>query len=170
MIAIEKYDQLSVETKASLNSYIQAEFGHIPIVQETAWAIPDWTVLYTENNTIVTFLNIIERSVLIDGISCKIAGINNVITPPPFRGKGYSSQALNETTGFLFNELKAAHGLLLCSDAMIPFYNRLGWYTIDSAVYFDQPPGKKQWTANTMLLSPHHTIAPATIDLQGLPW
>jgi hypothetical protein len=170
MIMVEKYDLLSTAIKKTLNGHIQAEFGHIPIVRETAWAIPDWTVLYTEGSTIVTFLNIVERNVLIDGVPVTIAGINNVITPPDFRGKGYASQALNNTTGFLFNELKAEHGLLLCADAMIPFYKSRDWYAINSIVYYDQLSGKKQWTANTMLLSPHKPIAPAVIDLQGLPW
>jgi predicted GNAT family N-acyltransferase len=170
MISIEKYSSLSAEIKKTLNNYIQAEFGHIPIVQETSWAVPDWTILQTETNNIVTFYNIIERHVLLDGASCKIAGINNVITPPPFRGKGYSSQTLNNTTGFLFDELKAEHALLLCADTMIPFYNRLGWYTVNSTVYFDQPSGRKLWAANTMLLSPNKPITPAVIDLQGTPW
>ncbi|WP_315817492.1 GNAT family N-acetyltransferase [Paraflavitalea speifideaquila] len=170
MISIEKYDSLSPAIKETLHNYIQAEFGHIPIVQETTWAIPDWTILHTENDTIVTFFNIIERQVLLDGIPSKIAGVNNVITPPAFRGKGYSSQALTQTTSFLFDELKSEHALLLCADAMIPFYNRLGWYTVNSTVYIEQPSGRKLWTANTMLLSPDKTISPAAIDLQGTPW
>lgn len=170
MITIEKYDALSPAIKETLNNNIKSEFGHIPIVQETTWATPDWTVLQTENDTIVTFFNIIERQVLLDGTPCKIGGINNVITPPPFRGKSYSSQLLTSTTGFLFDELQCEHALLLCADAMIPFYNRLGWYTVNSTVYMKQPSGRKLWTANTMLLSPGNAIAPAVIDLQGTPW
>ena len=170
MISIDKYDALAPDIKKLLNKYIQAEFGHIPIVQETSWAIPDWTILQVQDETIVTFYNIIERQVLMDGMPCKVAGINNVITPPPFRGKGYSSQVLSNTTGFLFDELKSEYALLLCADAMIPFYNRLGWYTVNSAVYFDQPGGRKLWAANTMLLSPNKSVAPAIIDLQGTPW
>lgn len=170
MITIEKYDSLSPAIKETLHNFIQAEFGHIPIVQETTWAIPDWTILQTKGDTVVTFYNIIERQVLLDGTPSKIAGINNVITPPPFRGKGYSSQALTSTTRFLFDELQCEHALLLCADAMIPFYNRLGWYTVNSTVYIEQPSGRKIWTANTMLLSPDKPIAPAVIDLQGIPW
>lgn len=170
MISIEKYDSLSAAIKETLNNNIQSEFGHIPFVQEITWAIPDWTVLLTKDNTIVTFFNIIEREVLVDGTPSKIAGINNVITPPSFRGKGYSSQVLTNTTSFLFDELQCEHALLLCADAMIPFYNRLGWYTVNSTVYMEQPTGRKLWTANTMLLSAGKPIAPAVIDLQGTPW
>ena len=170
MIQIEQYDQLPDNIRQILNSYIHAEFGHISIVQETTWASPDWTILYKEGDTIISFYNIIERDILIDDKSCKVAGINNVITPPAFRGKGYSTKLLNDTTPFIFDELRATHGLLLCADAMIPFYQRLGWYTVNSQVYFDQPSGRKRWTANIMLLSPHNPVTPDTIDLQGTPW
>ncbi len=170
MIQISQYEQLPDDVRQLLNDYIHAEFGHIPIVRETTWAKPDWTLLYKKEDAIVSFYNIVERDILIDGKSCKVAGVNNVITPSTFRGEGYSTKLLNETTPFLFDKLQATHGLLLCADAMIPFYQRLGWYTVNSEVYFDQPSGRKRWAANTMLLSPDKAIMPAVIDLQGLPW
>jgi hypothetical protein len=170
MIQLLPYDQLPDGIRQLLNNYIHAEFGHIPIVQETTWATPDWTILYKEADTIVSFYNIIERPILIDGESCKIAGVNNVITPIAFRGKGYSTKLLNDTTPFIFDKLQVVHGLLLCADSMIPFYQGLGWYTVNSEVYFDQPSGKKRWAANTMLLSPHNPVTPTIIDLQGTPW
>ncbi|MBO9562986.1 MAG: GNAT family N-acetyltransferase [Niastella sp.] len=170
MIQLSPYSQLPDDVRQLLNDYIHAEFGHIPIVQETAWASPDWTILYKEGDTIVSFYNIIERYILMDGKSCKVAGINNVITPAAFRGQGYCTKLLNDTTSFIFDELRTDYALLLCADAMIPFYQRLGWYTVDSEVYFDQPSGRKRWAANIMLLSLHKPVAPATIDLQGTPW
>lgn len=170
MIRIEKYDELSEGTLLQLHQAIHAEFGHIPIVQETSWATPHWTILYMEDERILSFYNIIERNILIDGVPCKAGGINNVITPPEHRGKGYATRLLNNTRHFLFTDLRCGQGLLLCADAMIPYYNQLGWYTVNSEVYFDQPQGRQLWAANTMLLSPGTPITPASIDLQGLPW
>ncbi len=94
MIKINKYSDLSDPTKDTLNSIINGEFGHIPIVNETEWATPDWTIIYYENNMIATFYNIVESEILIDDKLVKVGGINNVITPKAFRGNGYSSKAL----------------------------------------------------------------------------
>jgi len=170
MIRIEQFDQLNGDIRRQLDQFIHNEFGHIPIVQQTSWATPDWTLFYEEEESILSFYNIIERTILIDGIPVKVAGINNVKTPPAHRGMGYASLLLNQSRGFLFNELLSEHALLLCADAMIPYYEKLGWYKAAGNVYFEQPLGRRQWTANTMLLSPSESISPTEIDLQGLPW
>ncbi len=172
MIRIEKYSELSPEVKSQLNHYIDKAFGHVPFVQQHTWADPDWTVLLYEGDELATFYNIVEREVIMDGAKYKIAGINNVITPEQHRGRGYSTKALKETEAFLFNDLKADYGLLVCADALLPFYSRLNWYATDSQVYYEQPDGKKLFDSNTMLLSPpgKPALHPEVIDLNGLPW
>ncbi len=170
MIYISKYKELKTEERQFLEDITQQEFGHIPIVQNTEWSVPDWSVINTKENSIVTFYNIIVRSILIDNKEVKIAGINNVITPNRFRGLGYSSSTLNSTQSFIFEDLKCEAGLLLCADDLIPFYERLGWYTVDCPVYFDQSDAPKLWKANTMLLTPDKILKPKKIDLNGLPW
>jgi hypothetical protein len=92
MIETSKYIDLNLDTKKMLNKIIQDEFGHIPIVQETEWATPDWTIIYYEGNDIATFYNIVKRQILVDDKKMKVAGINNVITPQKNRGQGYSSK------------------------------------------------------------------------------
>ena len=170
MIEIKKYAGLSDPVKEQLNFFIEEEFGHIPIVNETEWATPDWTIIYYHDDQIATFYNIIEREIIADNHRFKAGGINNVITPKAFRGQGYSSKLLRDTRNLLFDDLNCALGLLLCADALIPFYERLGWYTVDCPVHYDQSTGKKLWQANTMLLSPKELIIPDSIDLNGLPW
>lgn len=170
MIEIIKYSSLSSAIKNQLNDIIHKEFGHITVVKETKWATPDWTIINYTNKEIVTFYNIVERVVSIDGKELKAAGINNVITPINHRGNGFSSMTLIETESFLFDKLNADLGLLLCADNLVPFYQRLGWYKVNCDVYFDQPTGKKIWSANTMLLYKSSNISPKKIDLNGLPW
>lgn len=170
MIKIQRYTDLNSATKVELQTLIENEFGHIPIVKETSWALPDWTIIYYLEEEIATFYNVVIREISIDEHKIKAAGINNVITPAKFRGKGYSTKMLTETTNLLFEDIQADLGLLLCADNLIPFYNRLGWYKVNCPVYFDQPSGRKVWTANTMLLTPGKTLKPEIIDLNGLPW
>lgn len=100
----------------------------------------------------------------------KIAGINNVITPKIYRGKGYASKILSKTETFLFKDLQSDFGLLLCADDLLPFYGKLGWYKVESTVYFEQQSGSQIWEANVMLLSRSVQIFPNVIDLNGLPW
>lgn len=170
MVEIKKYSRLTDQTKEKLNSLIEGEFGHIPIVKETKWATPDWTIIQYENDQIATFYNIVIREIIIDGETLRISGINNVITPKKFRRKGYASNSLRETEYLIFDDLSCDLGVLLCADDLIPFYERLNWYRIDCPVYFKQSTGRKIWTANTMLLTRNEKLHPTLIDLNGVPW
>jgi len=170
MIEVKKYSELLEKTKNTLKSFINNEFGHIPIVNETEWAIPDWTIIYYKNNQIATFFSIIEREIIVDDNLYKIAGINNVITPKEFRGKGYASKTLKNTEKLIFNELKCVFGVLLCADHLIPFYEKLNWHEVKCPVHFEQSSGQKLWGANIMFLTKKEKLNPSKIDLNGLPW
>ena len=170
MIEVTKYSELTIQKREQLDIFIQNEFGHIPIVREISWATPDWTIINYCKNKIATFYNIVEGTTTIDGRDFKVAGINNVITPTEFRGKGFSTETLIETKSFLFENLNADLALLLCADKLIPFYQRIGWYEVNCDVHFDQPTGNKIWTAKTMILTKAEKISPTKIELNGLPW
>jgi hypothetical protein len=170
LIEIFKHIDLNESIKNKLKSYIKIEFGHIPIVNETEWAIPDWTIIYFENKQITTFYNIVEREIIIDDKVFKIGGINNVITPKKFRGMGYASKTLRDTEKVIFDILKCDLGVLLCADELISFYERLNWYKVECSVYFEQSDGKKLWKANTMILPKEKKLNPKRIELNGLPW
>ncbi|WP_142784064.1 GNAT family N-acetyltransferase [Changchengzhania lutea] len=170
MIETKKYSELSEQVRDQLNLYIEGEFGQIPIVNETEWAVPNWTVIYYDTTQIATFYNIVEREITIDDKIFRVGGINNVITPKEFRGMGYASKTLRETEDLIFEDLNCEMGVLLCADDLIPFYERLNWYKIDCSVYFEQSSGKKLWGANIMLLTRNEKISPYKIELNGLPW
>jgi GNAT superfamily N-acetyltransferase len=167
-----KHTDLSPAEAEELQHHIQSEFGHVPFVQRHTWAQPDWSFIKYENGKIATFYNVVLRDVSIDGAMYKVAGVNNVITPKEYRGKGYATELLRATEQFFFNELGCKYGLLLCADALLPFYSRLGWYTVHTTLYYQQPTGKQLYDSNVMLLSPEGQprIAPELLDLNGLPW
>lgn len=172
MITTEPYLSLPQALKNLLNSYTKTEFGNVHFVQQHTWSTPDWTILKYEGTEVVTFYNVIERTVELDGKELKAAGIHNVITPVQHRGKGYSSQALQESKDFIFGELQAEVAILLCADAMVPFYTRLGWYKVDSELFYEQPHGEVSYASNTLLLVPDTSpkLYPKVISLNGLPW
>lgn len=170
MVEFNKYLELPSLTKKNLDHFIQEEFGHIPFVSETQWSTPDWTILIIEDNEILTFLNIVIREVNIDLKKVKVAGINNLITPKNHRGNGYASKIMNEAQDFIFKQLGIEHAILLCASSVMPFYNNIGWYKVNSDVYFEQPSGLKLYNSNTMLLSDKSPISPQKINLNGLPW
>jgi predicted acetyltransferase len=157
--------------RGTLDRYTDKEFGHIPFVQQRSWASPDWTVVLEEDGELATFCNVVVRTVSFDGQLYKAAGINNVITSKQHRGKGYSSSVLRETQAYLFDTLHADCGLLLCAAALLPFYSRLGWYTVNSILYYEQPQGSELYDSNIMLLTKPDAprTFPELIDLNGLP-
>ena len=82
------------------------------------------------------------------------AGLNNLVTLPAHRGHGFGSRLLRETEAQWFDSLGAEAGLLLCADALLPFYSRLGWRKVEARVTYAQPDGSRVWAANCMLLDP----------------
>ncbi|WP_266204489.1 GNAT family N-acetyltransferase [Pontibacter kalidii] len=173
MIKIEKYSELTPSARNVLNQLIEEEFGHVAFVQERVWAQPEWVLTMYENGEVATVCHVVLREVSMDGKRYKVAGINNVITPKNNRGKGYASQVLREAEKLVFEELGYAYALLLCADALLPFYSRTGWYKVeDCALYYHQPTGEEIYNSNVMLLPANNLppYNPKYINLNGLPW
>lgn len=173
MIKLLDFATLQPELKQQLDHHIAQEFGQVPFVLEREWAQPDWVFTLYAEEQLVAFYNVVLREVSFDGEIYRVAGINNVITPAAHRGKGYASRLLQETKALLFEQLGCGLGLLLCADALVPFYSRLGWYKLgDCALYYQQPGGEQYYDSNTMLQS--YTLqpqfSPKHIHLNGLPW
>lgn len=148
-----------------------AEFSRFALVRETRWAAPDWSYLAFEGDELAAFYNIIERVVKIDGVPVRVTGLNNLVTLPAYRGRGVASRLLGETQAQWFDSLGAECGLLLCADALLPFYSRRSWRKIAARVTYAQPEGPRTWVAHCMVLDPSRKLAGAReIDLAGLPW
>jgi len=172
MIERLAYPDLNPALRSELVVAVQAEFGHIAVVQAIDWATPDWVFIWREGEQLTSFYHLVERTVLLDGRPCRTGGLHNVITPSAYRGRGFSSRLIRETESFWWQERQLELGLLLCADALLPFYERLGWQRTDAATYFEQPTGRQRWSVNTMLrfapgVSP---VLPQEISLEGRPW
>jgi GNAT superfamily N-acetyltransferase len=170
-ITIKRTKDLQPNTKRQIDMLTHAEFGAIDLVRRYQWAEPDWIASATIGREIVSFVGLLKRTVLFDGKPMNVCGISNAVTPPEHRRKGYARALMEQIELFIFKDLKADCGLLLCRDHLVSYYQSLGWYTVSCPLVFNQQDGKKTWAANTMLCTqPSGKFAPSNIDLQSLPW
>jgi GNAT superfamily N-acetyltransferase len=170
-ISSSRYLELPAGRRQQLIDAANAEFAQFDLVRDTQWSPPDWTFLALEGEELAAFYNLVERTVRIDGVPVRAVGLNNLVTLPAHRGRGLGSRLLRETEGQWFDSLAAEAGLLLCADALLPFYSRLGWRKMDARVTYTQPGGPRVWAANCMLLDPRRKVsATRDVDLCGFPW
>ncbi|MBX9671769.1 MAG: GNAT family N-acetyltransferase [Candidatus Obscuribacterales bacterium] len=161
---------LPADIKQELSDRVATEFGDVPIVREHVWAEPTWAFLGLIDDHLVTFLNIVDRNARADDAPVRLFGLNNVITDPQHRRKGYSKQLNQSAIGFMTEKDPNAFGFLFCADDLIPFYTRLGWRKYQGEVTVSQPSGDKLWPSNAMLYDPANTVSWKTVHLCGLPW
>lgn len=170
-ITSSRYLELPGERRQQLIEAANAEFARFDLVRETTWAQPGWSYLALEGDELAAFYNLVERTVKFDGVPVRVAGLNNLVTLPAYRGHGFGARLLRETEVQWFDSLGAEAGLLLCADALLPFYSRLNWRKVGARVTYAQPGGSRIWAANCMLLDPRRKMAASReIDLCGFPW
>jgi|SRR5688572_26594517 GNAT superfamily N-acetyltransferase len=170
-IVQSRYLDLPAALRARLDAAAHAEFEQYDIVRETEWSSPDVTFMALQGEEVVAYYNLVDRVVRIDGVAVRVAGLNNMVTMPAHRGRGLASGLLRETQPRWFDELSADCGLLLCADALLPFYSRNGWHKLPGPVVYAQPDGLRTWSANCMVLDPSGRLADAKcLNLCGLPW
>ncbi len=171
-IRIEKHlvSEMSPDLKQELKRRVDREFADVSIVREHVWAEPWLAISGSAEGQLVSFLNLVDRQVLTDDTATHFFGLNNVITEPEYRGKGFST-ALNRYAIQVMQETDPqACGFLFCADALIPFYARLGWQKFDGTVTVSQPSGDKLWPSNAMYFDLSGTRHWKTVHLRGLPW
>jgi GNAT superfamily N-acetyltransferase len=165
-----KVSELPANLQQELKTRVDREFGAVPIVREHVWAEPTWAFIGFVDDHLVSFLNIVDRHVLADEDRVRFFGLNNVITEPQHRGKGYSRQLNQAAIEFMRDLDTNACGFLFCADDLIPFYTDLGWKKFEGEVTVSQPSGDKLWPSNAMSYNLPGSRSWQTVHLCGLPW
>jgi GNAT superfamily N-acetyltransferase len=130
-----------------------------------------WRVLVWVGDELASHVGILEREVRAGDRSVRVGGLYTVMTAPEWRGKGLAGQALRAAADFMRDRLGAEFGLLLCRDALLPFYRSHGWRLVEDSVVFDQPAGKTVSALNALYLPLGEADWPAgTLDFCGPPW
>ena len=136
-----------------------------------AYAKMKWNVLVYVGNILASNVEIVERTITVDGQPVRVGGIGGVATLPEYRGRGLASRAMSAAVKLMKAELELDYGLLITSTRRQTFYEGMGWQVITELVYFDQPSGKKRNDGLTMYLEIGHKPWPAgNVDFCGLPW
>ncbi len=135
------------------------------------WADPDWAVMVWEDEELVTTVQIVERLARVGRRSLRLGGIGNVSTKVEWRGRGYATAALKAAQEFLAGSLKVDFGLMICTEPMISYYEKMGWKKVAASLLMEQEEGKKPLNYPVMVLPVLEKEWPeGTIDLLGLPW
>ncbi len=141
---------------------------------DIVWTPTEWIQWAFMDETPVSVLKILTRTVRAGGNTLLVGGIAGVMTPPALQGRGYASANMQHAADFLRDQLGMPFGLLGCEALNVPFYTRLGWQASEAEFIFDQPDAsglRFPWRDVPMILPLTGAVWPdGDIDLRGLPW
>ncbi|MDQ3806018.1 MAG: hypothetical protein M3416_19580, partial [Acidobacteriota bacterium] len=83
----------------------------------------------------------------------------------------HAQRGMRHAAEFMRHEWGVEFGLLFCRDALVPFYERLGWQLVNEPVEVEQESGPVVSTLNVMVLPCDGRDWPAgPVSLNSLPW
>lgn len=169
--------QIEIVSSAELKPSLQDEITHWLIAvfldedDDTAWASVDWHILGWIDDELVGHVDVLRRLVLVREVKVTVAGIGGVVTKATWRGKGLGSRLMREAQRFMREGMAVDFGLLMCDQAMISFYESLGWHVVDGPLLYHQPSGQELFEDAVMVYPITEAEFPeGEIDVQGYPW
>jgi hypothetical protein len=100
-----------------------------------------------------------------------IGGIGGLITISKVRKHGHARELLEYAQRMMCDELGVCFGMLFCIEALVPFYERIGWRVLEEKVFVDQPAGKTEMPLTTMVWPcRRQDWPPGSVDVGRLPW
>ena len=120
---------------------------------------------------LVAKAGVLELQLWLRGEGVQVGGVGGVITAPAHRKQGHATGLLKDVDDYLCSQVKVQYGMLFCREALIPFYNRLGWEPLAETITFQQPGGPVVCPFPTMILSCCKRPWPkGSVNLKSEPW
>ena len=160
---------LTPEERKFIDDWLHCVFGEADAGIE--WERGERSVVIRADGQIVSYLEIIEREILVGDQPLRVGGIGNVVTVDGWKRRGLASSTMRVAAEIFCEELQVDFGLLICEHSLTSFYERLGWHAVDEPLVVDQPGGPLTMSEVAMVYSCRCESWPeGRIDLRGLPW
>jgi GNAT superfamily N-acetyltransferase len=105
------------------------------------WRPTEKHIFIAEGGMRICHVGLVCETVEVNGNPVAVAGIGGVLARREYRGRGYSRLAIEAAEDFVRREMAVKFILLFCRPALQSLYEHLGWATVFSPVWVEQPNG-----------------------------
>jgi aminoglycoside 2'-N-acetyltransferase I len=162
-------ERLTEEERRALFEWGENIFGAEDL--QYRWRPKDLHFLLEEDGRVVSHVGLLRHAVTAGGRSVEVAGVGGVVTVAGAQGRGYAQRGMRHAAEFFCQEWGVEFGLLFCRDALVVFYERLGWRLVEAPVHIEQPDGPVESSLNVMVLPCDGRPWPeGEVRLQSFPW
>ena len=163
-VEVRRVSDLSPLSRVSTRLWIAWLFSW-----RTRWANFDWYVSVHAGNRIVSIGGVVDRRGSVNGVPARLGLLGAVFTLPEHRARGLARDVVRRATR-LMTELGCDYGVLLCTDSLVPFYERLGWQRVPNPLRFERFGRAGFAQSNVMVYEcAGRPLPEGTIDVNGLP-
>lgn len=134
------------------------------------WRFKDVHFLLHEDEKLVSHVGVLKHTVFLGEMPVAVAGIGGVVTIPAAQKKGYAGKLMMHAADFI-NQWEVSAGMLFCLPHMVAFYAALGWQTVESPVFVEQPGGVIESPLHVMVMPCRdYQWQTGAVELKSLPW
>lgn len=135
------------------------------------WRPKELHFVLEEGGRPVGHVGLLKHMVRAGGRPVTVAGVGGVVTVPEAQGRGLAQRGLRHAAEFMREEWGVGFGLLFCRDALVHFYERLGWQIVADPVEVEQEDGPVVCTFNVLVLPCDGREWPGgAVSLDSYPW
>jgi GNAT superfamily N-acetyltransferase len=128
----------------------------------------DRVVLVRVNGELASHAAFLDRVITVGGAGVHVVGVGGVATHARYRGRGLARLAIDTALVEARRADGVAFGLLMCPDALVPYYTSLGWQHADAPMTCQGRSGPERLPYPAMVRSLDGAAWPAgAIDLLG---
>lgn len=168
-VEIRLSETLSEEEWRTLFAWGENIFGSEDL--QYRWRPKEVHFVLEEGGRALSHVGLLRHTVDAGGEPVRVAGLGGVVTVPEAQGRGLAQRGMRHAAEFMCQEWGVEFGLLFCRDALLPFYERLGWRRVEDSVEIEQPDGPVVSAMNVMVLPCGGREWPAgPVALNSLPW
>ena len=104
-----------------------------------------------EDDSLLSYASLLKLNLPHAGMDYSIYGFGNLLTFPPYRGRGYGGQILQAATEFI-RQSDVDAGILFCDRLLERFYEARGWVCTDSPTRLGSVDRYTEYAPSRMML------------------